>query len=84
MFCYLQVNNNSVCILPTGFHPEGIILWGGGGGGGEGGGGGKLQEVGVALYTLLYSCPKFWGGELPPHQSTASVYICGIVLWLGK
>ena len=23
------------------------------------GGGGKLQEMGVALYTFLYNCPKF-------------------------
>ena len=29
-------------------------------------GGGKLQEMGVALYTFLYNCPKFWGGKLPP------------------
>ena len=34
----------------AGFHPEGIIL------------GGKLQEVGGALYTFLYNCPKFGGG----------------------
>ena len=39
---------------PPGFHPEGIIL------------GGKLQEMGVALYTFLYNCPKFWGGSFPP------------------
>ena len=38
-------------------HPEGIIL---------GGGGGKLQEMGVALYTFLYNCPKFWGEASPP------------------
>ena len=45
--------------MVVGFHPEGIIL------------GGKLQEVGVALYTFLCNCPKFWGGggggeEAPP------------------
>ena len=28
--------------------------------------GGKLQEMGVALYTFLYNCPKFWGGSFPP------------------
>ena len=38
----------------SGFHPEGIIL------------GGKLQEMGVALYTFLYNCPKFWGEASPP------------------
>ena len=38
----------------SGFHPEGIIL--------GGGGGGKLQEMGVALYTFLYNCPKLGGG----------------------
>ena len=46
--------------LLSGFHPEGII-WGGGGGGG-----GELQEVGVALYTFLYNCPKFWGEASSP------------------
>ena len=35
----------------AGFHPEGIIF-----------GGGELQEMGVASYTFLYNCPKFWGG----------------------
>ena len=30
--------------------------------------GGKLQEMGVALYTFLYNCPKFGGGggSFPP------------------
>ena len=40
--------------MVAGFHPERIIL------------GGKLQEVGVALYTFLYNCTKFWGGSFPP------------------
>ena len=60
-----QLHENSVGLSSTTnpkpeFHPEGIIL----------GGGGKLQEVGVALYTLLYNCPKFGGvgggSFLPP------------------
>ena len=34
----------------TGFRPEGIIF-------------GEKQEMGVALYTFLYNCPKFWRGE---------------------
>ena len=47
--------DKSNVILRAGFHPEEIIL------------GGKLQEMGVALYTFLYNCPKFWGGSFPPH-----------------
>ena len=31
-----------------------------------GGGGGELLEMGVALYIILYNCPKFWVGTPPP------------------
>ena len=51
---------------PAGFHPEGIIL------------GGKLQEMGVALYTFLYNCPKFWGGSFPPPPAPPWMKPCPV------
>ena len=35
-------------------------------------GGGKLQEMGVALYTFLYNCPKFWGWGEALDETLAS------------
>ena len=61
--CVIAVSHKLEIYTLPGFHPEGIIF---GGGGGGGGGGGKLQEMGVALYTFLYNCPKFFGGSSPP------------------
>ena len=52
------------------------------------GGGGKLQEMGVALYTFLYNCPKFGGGGGgggggPPPDETLCMYAksTGCLVW---
>ena len=40
-----------------------------------GGGGVELQEMGMALYTFLYNCPKLWGGgeASPPLDETLCI-----------
>ena len=48
--------------------------------------GGKLQEMGVALYTFLYNCPKFGGGggggeASPPDETLPGVHAGSLCLY---